>query len=46
MNPKRLNLYELQFKAQNIIKRYADYRVEWAGFSLNDAKKYFPLSKT
>jgi hypothetical protein len=39
-NPKKINLYELQLKAQNLLKHYPDYQVEWAGLSLKDVKKY------
>lgn len=36
-NPKKINLYELQLKAQGLLKQYSDYEVEWAGYSLHDA---------
>lgn len=41
-NPKKLNLYELQRKSENLLAKYSDYRVEWAGFTLQDAKKFLP----
>jgi hypothetical protein len=40
VNPKKLNLHELEMKAQNLLTHYRDYRVQWAGFSLSDAVKY------
>lgn len=40
INPKKLNLHALQSKAQNLIKDYPNYRIEWAGLSLKDASKY------
>jgi AAA+ ATPase superfamily predicted ATPase len=40
INPKKLNLHELQTKAQNLIKNYPDYQVLWAGLSLKDATEY------
>jgi len=40
INPKKLNLPELQRKAQNLLSHYPDYRVEWACLSLSDAKSY------
>ena len=40
MNSKKLNLYELQQKGQNLIKGYRDYEVEWAGLTLSDAAQF------
>ncbi len=40
INPKKLNLFDLQLKAQNLIKQYPNYRVQWAGLSLENAKEY------
>lgn len=40
INPKKLNLYELQMKGQNLVKQYAGYKVQWAGFSLQDAAQF------
>lgn len=40
MNPHRFHLSELQSKAQNLLKGYPDYKVEFAGLSLADAAKY------
>lgn len=44
MNPKKFNLYELQMKAQNLVRRYGDYQIEWAGLSLQDAECYLENS--
>jgi hypothetical protein len=41
MNPKKLNLHELEMKSQNLLAHYRDYHVQWAGLSLKDAIKYF-----
>ena len=45
LNPKNLNLYELQQKAQNLLRGYRDYQVEWALLSLNEARKYLGTLK-
>jgi hypothetical protein len=39
-NPKKISLTELQGKAQNLVKRYRDYQIEWACLSLEDAANY------
>lgn len=43
LNPKKLNIAELRFKAQNLLKEYPDYHVEWVGLSLQDAIRYLSL---
>lgn len=40
LNPKKINLFALQAKAQKIIQQYPDYKVEWAGLTLEDIPKY------
>jgi len=42
-NPKKFNTHELRLKAQNLLTRYPDYHVEWAGFTLKDANKYLGI---
>lgn len=41
INSKKLNLHALQAKAQNLIKNYPDYQIQWAGLSLKDAAQFF-----
>lgn len=40
MNPLKFSMKTLQAKAQNLLKNYPNYQVEWAGLSLENAKDY------
>lgn len=42
MNPNKFSMKNLQAKAQNLLKNYPDYQVEWAGLSLANVKEYLP----
>ena len=39
-NPKKLDLQELKRKSENLLRKYPDYQVKWAGWSLLDAKQF------
>ncbi len=43
IDPKKFNLYELQHKAQNLLKLYDGYQVTWANLSLQDVVKFVSL---
>jgi len=45
INPKKCNLFELEFKAKGLVQQYPDYKVEYECLSLRDAAKYLPRVK-
>ena len=43
LNPKKISLDKLKFKARNLIKKFRGYNITYKGFSLDDIERDFTL---